>query len=55
MQDKTRVFTNDGSTFEDLIEVLKAEPVAQTIEPARCGEQLNLFDKADAKEAKGGL
>ncbi len=55
MQSKTTFFASDGSTFEELIEVLKAEPVVQTTEPAREGKQLNLFDQADAKEVKGGL
>jgi hypothetical protein len=48
-------FDGDGSTFEELLEVLKAEPVVQTTEPPRDGRQLNLFDQADAKEVKGGL
>jgi hypothetical protein len=48
----TRPLVDEGSTFEELIEMLMAEPVTGASEPARDGEQLELFGPVEKEERK---
>lgn len=48
MPTETRPFVGDGSTFEELVEALMAEPIQKDRAPA--AEQLKLLDLSENEE-----